>query len=237
MISSGCTPEPSRGAEEAGLEPPAASEGSGDAGRDSIREISPPLVLFVGTSLTEGLGLGDPAEEAWPARIEVRAREAGLLLRFRNAGLSGETSAGALRRLDWILQEAPALVVLETGANDGLRGLPVSQLEENLDRILSLLEERAPRARVVLAGMEAPPNLGPGYASAFREVYPRVAERWGAQLIPFLLDGIAGVPELNQMDRIHPTADGHNRMADVAWPILAPLLRETARVLDEGASP
>jgi acyl-CoA thioesterase I len=196
-----------------------------------------PLVLFVGTSLTEGLGLADPLEEAWPARVEDRAREAGLELRFRNAGLSGETSAGALRRLDWVLQEPPAVVILETGANDGLRGLPVSQLEENLDGIFSILRERAPGARLVLAGMEAPPNLGPDYASAFRSVFPRVASRWGAELIPFLLEGVAGVPELNQTDRIHPTADGHDRMAGVAWPILVPLLRETLRTQDGGRTP
>src|SRR5690606_20261857 len=108
------------GGEEAGLEPPFREEGSG---------ASTPLVLFVGTSLTEGLGLEDPAREAWPARVEARARQEGLALRFRNAGLSGETSAGALRRIDWILDEAPSVLVLETGANDGLRGLPVAQLE------------------------------------------------------------------------------------------------------------
>ncbi len=187
----------------------------------------PPLVLFVGTSLTEGLGLGEPDAEAWPARVDARARAEGWDIRVRNAGLSGETSAGALRRIDWVLDEPPAVVVLETGANDGLRGLPVAELEGNLDGILERVRDRAPEARLVLVGMEAPPNMGADYASAFREVFPRVAERWGAEFIPFLLEGVAGEAALNQADRIHPTAEGHDRMAATAWDILEEVLRAT----------
>jgi acyl-CoA thioesterase I len=234
-----CSPAPAPDGQVDALEPPAAVEGSGERSGAGVEGAgapagvaraseSPPLVLFVGTSLTEGLGLQDPGREAWPARVERRARDEGLDLRFRNAGLSGETSAGALRRIDWVMDEAPAVLVLETGANDGLRGLPVEQLEANLDGILARVREMAPEARVVVTGMEAPPNLGSGYVQAFREVFPQAARRWGAEFIPFLLDGVAGNPRLNQADGIHPTAQGHDRMAEVAWPVLGPLLREVA---------
>ncbi len=199
-------------ADAAELEPRARAEGSGE----------PPLVLFVGTSLTEGFGLDVPAREAWPARVEELARADGIRLRVRNAGLSGETSAGALRRADWILDPAdpPAVIVLETGANDGLRALPVAEMEANLDAIVAAARARFPEVRLVVAGMEAPPNLGADYADAFREVFPRVAERWNAEFVPFLLDGVAGEPELNLPDRIHPTPEGHRLMARNAWPAI-----------------
>lgn len=238
FLPAACSPAPAPDGQEAGLEPLPEAEGSGTSASgdpEAGTASPPPLVLFVGTSLTEGFGLSDPGEEAWPARVAARAGEEGLTLRFRNAGLSGETSAGALRRIDWVVDEPPAVLVLEVGANDGLRGLPVAQLEANLDAILERIREIAPEARVVLVGMEAPPNLGSGYASGFREAYPRVARRWDTELIPFLLDGVAGVPGLNQPDRIHPTAQGHRRMAEVAWPVLAPLLREAAERAPSGA--
>jgi acyl-CoA thioesterase I len=196
--------------ERSDVEPRDAREGSDNA----------PLVLFLGTSLTEGLGLEDPGTQAWPARVGALAREDGVDLRVRNAGLSGETSAGARRRLDWVLDAPPRVFVLETGANDGLRGLSVEELEANLDAIFRAVREAAPDARLVLAGMEAPTNLGPAYTESFREVFPRVADRWDAELIPFLLDGVAGEAELNQADRIHPTAPGHERMARSAWPAI-----------------
>jgi len=196
--------------ERSDVEPRDAREGSDDA----------PLVLFLGTSLTEGLGLEDPGSEAWPARVEALAREEGVELRVRNAGLSGETSAGARRRLAWVLDAPPRVFVLETGANDGLRGLSIEELEANLDAIFRAVREAAPDAHLVLAGMEAPTNLGPAYTEPFREVFPRVAERWDAELIPFLLDGVAGEADLNQPDRIHPTAPGHERMARSAWPAI-----------------
>jgi acyl-CoA thioesterase I len=182
----------------------------------------PPLVLFIGTSLTEGFGLDVPGREAWPARVEEQARADGIPVRVRNAGLSGETSAGALRRAEWVLDpsDPPAVLVLETGANDGLRALPVPELEANLDAILAAAVERFPDLRLVLAGMEAPTNLGEAYARAFREVFPRVAARWNAELIPFLLEGVAGEPALNLPDRIHPTPEGHRLMARNAWPAI-----------------
>ncbi|CAN5705046.1 arylesterase [soil metagenome] len=196
--------------ERSDVEPLDGREGSGEA----------PLVLFLGTSLTEGLGLENPGTESWPARVGALAREDGVELQIRNAGLSGETSAGARRRLDWVLDTPPDVFVLETGANDGLRGLPLDELEANLDAIFRAVRRSAPGARLVLAGMEAPPNLGPDYTEPFRELFPRVAERWDAEFIPFLLVGVAGEPELNQADRIHPTAPGHERMARSAWPAI-----------------
>ncbi|MEX1257998.1 MAG: arylesterase [Gemmatimonadota bacterium] len=201
-----------------------ADEGSRDANPASAdREV---LVVFLGTSLTEGLGLANPATEAWPSRIGELADGAGIQVRVVNAGLSGETSAGALRRVDWLMRDPPALLVIETGANDGLRALPLAQMEANLDSILARVRRSAPETRVAIVQMEAPPNLGAPYTEGFRAVYPRVAERWGATLVPFPLDGIAGVPTLNQDDGTHPTAEGHRRMAENAWPVLKTLLRE-----------
>jgi acyl-CoA thioesterase I len=241
------------GAVGSAVEPQSLDEGSGNGtlgggtGSDGLDDGGQrPLVFFLGTSLTEGLGLSDPASEAWPARVAVRAQESGRPIQIRNAGLAGETSAGARRRVTWLLgadggpgrgteaeSALPDVFVLESGANDGLRGLGVEQLEENLDAILSHLRSVAPEATLVLVGMEAPPNLGSGYAEAFRAVFPRTAARWDARLVPFLLDGVAGVPELNQDDRIHPTAEGHDRMAEVAWPVLRSALEGIGR-LGEG---
>lgn len=181
--------------------------------------------MFLGTSLTEGLGLDRPSLEAWPARVGFLADSAGIPVTVRNAGVGGETSAGALRRLDWVLREDPDVLVVETGANDGLRGLPVEQLEQNLDEIVRRVQESRPSVTVVIAQMEAPPNMGADYADAFRAIFPRVAQRRGVALIPFLLDGVAGIPELNQADGMHPTTEGADIMARNAWPVLEPILR------------
>lgn len=186
-----------------------------------------PVVVFLGTSLTAGLGL-EGEEESWVAHVEQIGDSVGLPLRAVNAGVSGETSAGGLRRLDWALREPFDVLVVELGANDGLRGQDPSALEANLREIIGKTRARYPDAAIVLAGMEAPPNLGPIYTSAFRAVFPRVAESEDVALIPFLLDGVAGVPELNQSDRIHPTAEGHRRIAHVAWPVLEQVLREVS---------
>ncbi len=209
-------------ASESRLQPPQPEEGSPSPDAADER----PLVLFMGTSLTEGYGLPDPDREAWPARFAEEASRRGMPLEVRNAGVSGETSAGARRRIEWILDRPPALFVLETGANDGLRGLSPEELEANLDSIFSTVRSHAPDARLALAGMEAPPNLGTSYIEAFRAVFPRVAERWDAALIPFLLDGVAGDRALNQADGIHPTPPGHRRMAEVAWTSLEPVIRD-----------
>lgn len=179
-------------------------------------------VVFLGTSLTAGLGVG--VESAYPTIIQSRIDSAGYPFRVVNAGLSGETSAGGLRRLQWSLQEPVAILVLELGANDGLRGLSVEELRRNLETIIRATLERHPDADIVVAGMEAPPNMGEAYTQAFREVFREVAREFGAALIPFLLEGVAANPELNQPDRIHPTAAGQRRVADNVWPVLEPLL-------------
>ena len=187
-----------------------------------------PTVLIVGTSLTAGLGL-DPSQ-AWPAVLQEIIDSAGLSLRVVNAGVSGETSAGALRRVDWLLQrEHPAAFMLETGGNDGLRGQDPDSLKANILAILARARHRQPSPRLVLFAMEAPPNLGDEYTRRFRAVYPEAAKAAGATLVPFFLAGIAGVDTLNQPDGIHPTARGARLAAEQAWKVLEPLFREIAR--------
>jgi acyl-CoA thioesterase-1 len=183
-------------------------------------------IVFLGTSLTAGLGL-DPSE-AFPALIQRRIDEAGLPFTVVNAGVSGETSAGARQRIDWLLQRPVDVLVVETGANDGLRGIDPSALRENLDAILDRAEAKDPETALVVVGMEAPPNLGTRYTAAFRQVFRDAADEHEATFIPFLLDGVAGVAQLNQGDGIHPTAEGHRVMADLVWRVLEPVLRERA---------
>jgi acyl-CoA thioesterase I len=181
-----------------------------------------PVVLFVGTSLTAGFGL-DPSE-AFPALVQQKIDAAGLRYRVVNAGVSGETSAGALRRLDWLLREPVAVLVVETGANDGLRGQDPDATRANLQAILDAARRKQPPPRVVLAAMEAPPNYGKDYRGRFRALYPELAKASGATLLPFLLDGVAGDPKLNQPDGIHPTAEGERRVAENVWKVLRPIL-------------
>jgi acyl-CoA thioesterase-1 len=182
------------------------------------------VILFLGTSLTAGFGVGE--ENAFPALIQAKIDSAGLPWRVVNAGLSGETSAGGLRRLDWSLQEPIDVLVLELGANDGLRGLPVAQLRANLDTIITRTLARYPNAHVVLAGMEAPPNLGTRYTTEFHRTFPALARKHHAVLVPFLLEGVGGHADLNQADAIHPTPAGHRIIADNVWKALRPLLAE-----------
>ncbi|MFN2397786.1 MAG: arylesterase [Gemmatimonadaceae bacterium] len=182
-----------------------------------------PTVLFVGTSLTAGLGL-DP-EAAYPSLIADRIDSLGLRYRVVNAGVSGETSAGALRRIDWLMRGPVGVFVLETGANDGLRGLPVDSLRANIREILTRVRATHPDARIVLVGMEAPPNMGSRYTEDFRAVYPELASEFGASLVPFLLDGVAGVTRFNQADGIHPNEEGAEIVAEAVWRALFPQLR------------
>jgi acyl-CoA thioesterase-1 len=181
-----------------------------------------PVVLFLGTSLTAGFGL-DPSE-AFPALVQHRIDAAGLRYRVVNAGVSGETSAGALRRIDWLLRQPVAVLVVETGANDGLRGQDPDATRANIQAILDAARRREPKPRLVLAAMEALPNYGDDYRRRFRALYPELARANGATLLPFLLDGVAGDPRLNQPDGIHPTAAGEKRVADNVWKVLRPLL-------------
>jgi acyl-CoA thioesterase I len=183
-------------------------------------------LLFVGTSLTAGLGL-DP-EQAYPALIARRIDSLGLPYRIDNAGYSGETSAGALRRVDWLVREPVDVFVLETGANDGLRGLSVDSMRANIQAIIDRVRAASPNVRILLLGMEAPPNLGTRYTSEFRKVFPELADRNGATLLPFLLVGVAAVDSLNQGDGIHPNAAGSRLLAETVWSALLPLLAERA---------
>ena len=181
-------------------------------------------VLIVGTSLTAGLGL-DP-EEAYPALLQRKADSLGLHVDIVNAGLSGETSAGALRRIDWLLRGPADVVVIETGANDGLRGLNVDSTRANLRAIIGKVKAVRPAARILLAQMEAPPNLGAKYTAAFSAMYQDVAKEEGVGIMPFLLQGVAGVTSLNQSDGIHPNERGEEIVAANVWAALEPVLRQ-----------
>lgn len=182
-----------------------------------------PVILFVGTSLTAGFGLEDP-EEAFPALIQKKLEAEGLRYRVVNAGVSGETSAGALRRIDWLLRQPVAVLVLETGANDGLRGQDPVPTRANIREVLERAKAQRPQPRLVLVGMRALTNYGKEYGRRFESLYPELAKQTGATLVPFLLEGVGGVAGLNQADGVHPTAAGHRKMADTVWAVLRPLL-------------
>jgi acyl-CoA thioesterase I len=183
-------------------------------------------MLFVGTSLTAGLGL-EP-DSAFPMVIQRKLDSAGFAFDVVNAGVSGETSSGLLDRLDWLLRGQFQIMVLETGANDGLRGIPATTLRSNLERALARIKEKRPDARVVLVQMEALPNLGPTYAREFHEVYPAVAKSAGVTLLPFLLTDVAGHRELNQSDGVHPNYVGERIVANNVWRWLKPVLDSTS---------
>jgi acyl-CoA thioesterase-1 len=185
----------------------------------------PPTVVFLGDSLTAGLGL--PSEEAFPAVLSRELAKAGHPIRAVNAGVSGDTSAGGLRRVDWLMKQKPAVVVVALGANDGLRGQPASELERNLGEIVR--KARAAGARVLLCGMLVPTNYGPEYGKSFSAVYPKVSKDLKVPLVPFLLEGVAGEARLNQADGIHPTAEGQRRIAATVRKHLEPLLGTTPR--------
>jgi len=192
----------------------------------TARASDPPRTLvFFGDSLTAGYGLDDPATEAYPSRIREKIAAAGLGWRVVNAGLSGETTAGGLRRVDWILRQPVDVFVLALGANDGLRGVDPALSQKNLDEILARVRAKYPQAKLVLAGMQMPPSMGADYAARFGAVFAGVARKYDATLIPFLLDQVGGVAELNQSDQIHPNVRGHQRVAETVWALLKPLLQ------------
>lgn len=182
-----------------------------------------PVVLFLGTSLTAGMGLTE--QEAFPALIQAKIDSTGRDYRVVNAGESGGTSAGGLRRIEWLLRAPIDVLVLELGANDGLRGQDIGALESNLRAIVDKVREAYPGVRVVLAGMEAPPNFGIAYTDLFRNVYPTLASEAGLSLVPFLLEGVAGVDSLNQADGMHPTVEGQRVVAQNVWAVLEGVLR------------
>jgi acyl-CoA thioesterase-1 len=179
-------------------------------------------VVFFGNSLTAGYGLSP--SEAFPALIQAKIDSMGLPYTVVNAGVSGETTSGGASRIDWVLRQAPDVFVLELGANDGLRGIPVAETKKNLQAIIDKVKAKNPAAKLVLAGMQLPPNMGQAYTSGFRDVFPDLAKRNGMTLIPFLLEGVGGEAKLNQQDGIHPTAEGARIVAQNVWQVLQPLL-------------
>jgi|SRR6185312_3487203 len=186
-------------------------------------------ILFFGDSLTAGYGLDDADRDAYPALIQRKIAAAGLPWKVANAGLSGDTTAGGLRRLDWALRRLPDVFLLELGANDGLRGLPTQVTIANLEAIIARVRAKDPAALIVLIGMRMPPSLGQDFTGAFAAIYPKVASQARVPLVPFLLAGVGGVPGLNQPDGIHPTAAGHAILAENVWKVLGPLLEARAR--------
>jgi acyl-CoA thioesterase-1 len=182
-----------------------------------------PRIVFLGDSLTAGLGL--PAEQAVPALIEKRLQDEGYDYIVVNAGVSGDTSAGGLNRLDWSLEGDVKVLVIELGANDGLRGLPVANMKRNLAEIIGRTQSRG--IRVVLTGMEAPPNFGVVYTSEFRDAYRQLAREHDVIFVPFYLEGVAGIPALNQPDGIHPNAEGARVVERTLWRALEPLLTKS----------
>jgi acyl-CoA thioesterase-1 len=224
LVAAACSPS-DRGAgavpasSTASARPPNPVPAAGPAEIDAR-----PRIVALGDSLTAGYGL-DPGD-AYPTQLQARVDAAGLDYQVVNMGVSGDTSAGGLRRLDWALEGDVRVLIVALGGNDGLRGLPPEELARNLEGIVDYARARG--IAVLLCGMEAPPNFGGAYTRAFREAFVRVARDNDVVLLPFLLEGIAGVPSLNQPDGIHPTAEGARRMADLVWARLAPMLQGVA---------
>lgn len=181
-------------------------------------------ILFLGNSLTAGYGL-NPGQ-AFPDLIQKKIDSLGWHFRVINAGLSGETSAGGLRRIDWLLTKKIDVLILELGANDALRGIPLDFTRKNLQAILDKTKQKYPNVKIVIAGMQIPPNFGEKYTRQFHDLFPELAKRNDAVLIPFLLEGVGGVRDLNQADGIHPTATGHEIIAQTVWQVLKPVLVE-----------
>lgn len=186
------------------------------------------VILFFGNSITAGYQLD--VEDAFPALIQARIDSLGYAYQVVNAGLSGETTAGGLNRIDWVLRTVPDIFVLELGANDGLRGLDLDETKKNLLGIIEKVKAANPEVQIVLAGMQVPPNLGSDYTTKFNRIFPEVARETGALLIPFILEGVAGEADLNLPDGIHPTEEGHEIVAGTVWNALQPLLKKESAI-------
>lgn len=182
------------------------------------------IVVF-GDSLTAGYGLDD-TEDAFPGLLQKKIDSLGLDFEVVNSGVSGETTAGGVNRVDWILNDKPDVFILELGANDGLRGVPLSETRKNLQMIIDRVKTKYPDSRIILAGMQIPPNLGQDYTQSFKNIFPEIANKNNLELIPFLLDGVGGVKELNQSDGIHPTKEGHKILANNVWKVLSKTLKK-----------
>jgi acyl-CoA thioesterase-1 len=188
---------------------------------------SEPVILFLGDSITAGYGL--ELSQAYPALLQEKVDAKGWRFKVVNAGQSGDTSAGGLNRMDWLLRNRVDVLVLELGANDGLRGLPVETTRKNLQAIIDRTKTKYPQAKIVIAGMKVPPNMGRDYGEKVEAIYPALAKKNNAPLIPFILEGVGGVRELNLPDGIHPTAKGHQIVAANVWKVLEPVLRSLVK--------
>lgn len=200
-------------------------KGSSSTEKEEVAEekvIQEKVIVFFGDSLTAGYGLS--TEEAFPALIQQMLDSLNLNYSVINAGLSGETTASGKNRLGWVLNQEADVFVLELGANDGLRGIPLSETRQNLQDIVDAVKEQNPDTRIILAGMQIPPNMGQEYTEEFKKIFPEITQKNEAVLIPFLLDGVAGISSLNLEDGIHPTAEGHKIVAGNVWKVLAPVL-------------
>jgi acyl-CoA thioesterase-1 len=180
------------------------------------------VILCFGNSITAGMGLN--IEEAFPAVIQNRLDSFGLPYQVVNAGLSGETTASGKNRVSWVLNQKVDIFLLELGANDGLRGIPLNETRNNLQAIIDIVREKNPDTQIILAGMQMPPNLGEDYTTEFKNIFSELADKNDIKLIPFLLENVAGIPELNQQDGIHPTIEGQNIVAENVWAVLEDLL-------------
>jgi len=198
-----------------------------EARQASAEGDSRPAIVFLGNSLTAGLGVGP--REAFPALIQERIDAAGLDFRVVNAGISGETTAGGLRRVASLVEQGPSVLVISLGGNDALRGVPPANMRSNLQETVDRARESSPTPTIVLVGMAAPPNMGDEYANEFAAVFTELAEENATALVPFLLEGVAADPDLNQSDGIHPTAAGHRIMAETVWEVVGPLLQSRAK--------
>ena len=187
---------------------------------------APRVILFLGDSITAGYGLD--LSQAFPALIQQKIDRQRWNFKVINAGQSGDTSAGGLGRMDWLLKNKIDVLVLELGANDGLRGLPVENSKKNLQAIIDRTKDKYPEAKVIIAGMKVPPNMGGDYGRKFQAVFADLAKKNNAPLIPFILEHVGGLPELNLADGIHPTAKGHEIVAANVWKVLEPILRSLA---------
>ncbi|HWC61571.1 MAG TPA: arylesterase [Verrucomicrobiae bacterium] len=183
---------------------------------------APKSVVVLGDSIAAGYGV--ESSEAYPALLQEKIDAAGLNFTVVNAGVSGDTSADGLNRIKWLLRRPIDVLVLELGGNDGLRGIPASTTETNLQMVIDRVKQKYPSAQIVIAGMQMPPNMGEAYTTIFKNIFPTLAKKNHAALVPFLLEGVGGRPELNQPDHIHPTAAGHQIVAENVWKVLRPVL-------------
>lgn len=220
LLLAGCgTDEPDAGTADT---PPDAADLPGERGDTLSSTETAHRILVLGNSIAAGAGVD--SEQAFPALLQERIDSLGWSFEVVNAGVSGATTADGLNRLDWLLRDPVSVLLIELGGNDGLRGIPTEVTKRNLRAIIQTTRERYPGARIVLAGMQLPPNLGKDYTERFRQIYPALADEEDVTLIPFLLEDVGGIPELNQSDGIHPTAAGHRIIAETVWETLEPVL-------------